>query len=162
MQNSDNSFFAKTYNPIIQAAITFAASVVITLGAKLVNATGIIETSDRFPWMSAAAMMLCFALFNSVFSLSAPKLMKYWGKSIYCFMGLALVSGGFAWLISSIPIGEAGSYKWIFFVVAIGYLVFLSMMGFMKGIVEFAQREDWSHPRLRRKGGQQRKEKDGK
>ena len=159
MQNTDKSFFAKTYNPVIQAAITFAASAFITLSAKLIAATGLIDISDRFPWMSAAAFMLCFALFNSVFSLSAPKLMKYWGRSIYCFMGLALVSGGFAWLISSVPIGEAGSYKWIFFVVSIGYLVFLSMMGFMKGIVEFAQREDWSQPRIRRKGGQPPREK---
>ena len=68
-------------------------------------------------------------------------------------MGLALTTGLFAWFVSSLSIGEAGSYKWIYFVVTIGYLVFLSMMGFMKNIVDFAQKEDWSHPRLRRKGG---------
>jgi len=159
MSKSQDSFFEKTYNPIIQAAVMLGGSIVITLLAKAMAAVGIVDISDRFPWMSAAAFMLCFSVFNSVFSLSAPNTMKYWGKSIYCFMGLALSSGLFAWLVSSLSIGEAGSYKWIYFVVTIGYLVFLSMMGFMKNIVDFAQREDWSHPRLRRKGGKGQAEK---
>jgi drug/metabolite transporter (DMT)-like permease len=156
---SQDSFFEKTYNPIIQAAVMLGGSVIITLLAKAMAAMGIVEIGERFPWMSAAAFMLCFAVFNSVFSLSAPSMMKYWGKSIYCFMGLAIATGLFAWFVSSLSINEAGSYKWIYFVVTIGYLVFLSMMGFMKNIVDFAQREDWSHPRLRRKGGKGTEEK---
>ena len=46
---------------------------------------------------------------------------------------------------------EAGSYRWIYIVVAIGYLVFLSLMAMLRKIVEFAQREEWNHPRIRRK-----------
>ena len=159
MKNTDSSFFAKAYNPVMQATVTLGASVAVTLLALGIDKTGILEISERFPWMSAAAFMLCFALFNSVFSLSAPHLTKYWGKSIYCFMGLAVLSGGFAWLVSSLSINEAGSYKWIFFVVTIGYLVFLSMMGFMKAIVKFAQKEEWSQPRLRRQKGRRREDK---
>ena len=148
-----DSFFEKTYNPIIQAAVMFGGSMTITLLAEAMAGMGLLDISERFAWMSAASFMLCFAVFNSVFSLSAPKMMQYWGKSIYCFMGLAAAAGLFAWFISGLSIGEAGSYKWIYVVVTIGYLVFLSMMGFMKNIVDFAQKEDWSHPRLRRKGG---------
>lgn len=150
---AQDPFLEKMHNPIIQAAVMLGGSIVITLLAKGMTLIGIIDISDRFPWMSAAAFMLCFSVFNSVFSLSAPNTVKYWGKSIYCFMGLAIMTGLFAWLVSSLSIGEAGSYKWIYFVVTIGYLVFLSIMGFMKTIVDFAQKEDWSHPRLRRKGG---------
>ncbi|MGK0452465.1 MAG: hypothetical protein ACJAXE_003142, partial [Neolewinella sp.] len=42
-------------------------------------------------------------------------------------------------------------YKWIYFVVTFGYLVFLSMIAFMKKIVEFAQKEEWNRPKLRQK-----------
>ena len=77
--------------------------------------------------------------------------MKYWGRSIYCYMGLAAVSGLFAYLTSSLSINEAGSYKWIFFVLTIGYLVFLSIMSLMRKVVEFAQKEEWHHPRIRQR-----------
>lgn len=159
MSKPQDSFSENINNPIIQAAVMLGGSIVITILAKGMAAMGIIDISDRFPWMSAAAFMLCFSAFNSVFSLSAPNMMKYLGKSIYCFMGLALTTGLFAWFVSSLSIGEAGSYKWIYFVVTIGYLVFLSMMGFMKNIVDFAQKEDWSHPRLRRRGGKGQEQK---
>ena len=151
MNNQSESIFSKTINPVYQAAIALAGVVVISLLAKLVGMTGITEVPQRFPWMSAASFMLLFALFNSVFSLSSDNLMKYWGRSMYCFLGLAATAGGAAYLLSSLTMSEAGSYRWIYIVVGIGYLVFLSMMAMLRKIVEFAQREEWNHPRIRRK-----------
>ncbi len=151
MTNSPSeSIYARAYNPVLQASIIFAIAFAITLVAKLVNLTGLVEVSDRFPRMTSAAFMLIFAIFNSLFSLSTKDLMKYWSRSLYSFLGLAFISAGSAYLFSAIPIGEAGSYRWIFIVVAIGYLVFLSLMSFMRKIVEFAQREEWNQPRKRR------------
>lgn len=144
------SVFSKTINPIYQAGIALAGVVVFSLLAKLVGLTGITEVPQRFPWMSAASFMLMFALFNSVFSISSKNLMKYWGKSVYCFMGLAAASAGVAYLLSSLTMSQAGSYRWIFIVVGIGYLVFLSMMAMLRKIVDFAQREEWNRPRTRR------------
>jgi len=159
-KKEQDAFAEKTQNPIMQAGVMLVGSVGITFLAKLFAAIGVIDISAKFPWMSAAAFMLCFAVFNSVYSLSAPSIAKYWGKSIYCFMALAALLGLFAWGVSSLSISEAGSYKWIYFVVTIGYLVFLSMMGLMKSVVDFAQKEEWQHPRLRRKGGQKSEKKD--
>ena len=149
--DTQQSLFDRAYNPILQAAITFGGVVCFVLIAKIVKFTGLMPVTDRFPWMAAAAFMLLFALFNSIFSLSSKNLMKYWGKSMYSFMGLAGAAGLFAYLTSSLTIGQAGSYKWIYVVVTIGYLIFLSMMAFLKNIVEFAQKEEWNHPRLRGK-----------
>ena len=151
MDNKQTSFFYKAYNPVLQAALAFGAGILVTVGAKLVNLSGLLDVSDRFPWMSAAAFMLIFAIFNSIFSLSSKNLMQYWGRSIYSFLGLVFASGLVAYLFSSLSIYEAGSYRWIFFVLTIGYLVFLSIMSFMKRIVEFAQKEEWNHPRIRHK-----------
>jgi drug/metabolite transporter (DMT)-like permease len=151
MNTSNTSIFEKAYNPVLQAAATFGAVIVFILISKLVKLTGLMYVSDLFPWMTAAAFMLLFAVFNSIFSLSANNMAKYWGRSIYSYMGLAAASGFVAYLFSSLTISEAGSYRWIYVVLSIGYLVFLSIMGFMKRIVEFAQREEWHHPRIRRR-----------
>ena len=152
MSKSQTSFFYKAYDPVLQAVIIFGAGIVVTILSKLVNWIGLIEVGERFPWMSAAAFLLFFAVFNSIFCLSSKDMNKYWGRSMLSFVALAFSSGLMAWWFSSIPIGEAGSYKWIFVVVGIGFLVFLSMVGFMKRIVEFAEKEDWQAPRKKNRG----------
>jgi len=144
----DKSFFERALNPIIQALITFGCVLLVIGAAQLVRLSGAMEVPRRFPWMTAAAFMLCYAMFNSVFALSAKSIPKYWGRSIYSFIGLAAASGGFAYLVSQVPIGDAGSYRWIYVVVTIGYFVFLSMMTFLRGIVTFAQREEWNQPKI--------------
>jgi len=150
MTEPQSTFIARAFNPVLQASVTLGAALAVILGAKLIHLTGLIEVPSRFPWMTAAVFMLCYAVFNSVFSLSAKDMMQYWGRSVYSFLGLALASGLLAWLFSSLTISEAGSYRWIFIVVTIAYLVFLSMMSMMRKIVDFAQREEWNHPRIRR------------
>ena len=98
-------------------------------------------------WSIATAFMLLFALLNSIASLSADSSTKYWGASMYSYIGLAVCTGLAAWFFSGVPVGEAESYKSIYLVVTIGFLVFISMVNFMKRIVNFAEREEWSQPR---------------
>jgi hypothetical protein len=64
-------------------------------------------------------------------------------------MGLAGASALLAYLFSGVSIGAAGSYKWLFIVVSVGFMVFLSMVNFMKVIVNYAEKEEWSAPRRR-------------
>jgi len=142
-----SSFFYKAYNPALQAAIILGAGLIVTAVAKLIQYTEIMYVGEKFPWMCAASFLLFFALFNSIFSLSAKDINSYWTKSMIAFAALALISGLYAWGFSQLGVNEAGSYRWIFIVVTFGYLVFLSMMGFMKRIVEFAEKEDWQSPR---------------
>jgi hypothetical protein len=149
--DDNSSIFEKTFDPIYQAAIALGGVVVISSLAKLLGLTGLVDVPQRFPWMSAASFMLLYAVFNSVFSLSSKDLMKYWRRSFYSFMGLAALAGLFAWLLSSLTIDQAGSYRWIYIVVTVGYLVFMSMMAMLRKIVNFAQREEWNSPRIRRK-----------
>lgn len=148
-QYEEQSLFAKAYNPILFAGGIFTAHLVFVLVSKLVHLTGLVEVGQRFPWVSAASFLLFFAVFNSIFSLSAKNAGQYWSRSMLSFAGLAIANGMVAWLFSSLTISEAGSYRWIYVVVTFGYLVFMSIMNLIKKIVEFAQREEWNHPRLR-------------
>lgn len=151
MAISQSSVFNKTLDPVYQALMCFGAAFIVILAGKLVHFIGLMVISNRFPWLTTASFILFFAMFNSVFSLSAQNTARYWGRSIYSFMGLAVLSGLMAYLFSAMPISEAGSYRWIYFVLTLGYLVFLSIVTFMRKIVEFAQREEWNHPRTRQR-----------
>jgi len=144
------SLFESKIDPIRQALYFFAAAVVFMLIALAFNQTGWYEADKLFPWSIATAFLLLFAIFNSMMSLNADSFIRYWGRSMYSFMGLAFLNGIAAWLISGVPINEAQSYRWIYIVVTIGFLVFLSMVNLMKKIVQFAEREEWSQPRKRR------------
>ena len=76
---------------------------------------------------------------------------KYWARSVMCYSVLAIVSAGTAYLFSSIPFGEAGTFKWLFIVFSFSYLIFLSIVRFMRNIVEFAEQEDWQAPKKKRR-----------
>jgi uncharacterized membrane protein len=84
---------------------------------------------------------------NSVFFLRVADTRKYWQDSMTSFIALGLVSMLIAWLLSGTSLGKAGSFRWIYTVLVIGYLVFISMMSFLKRIVTFAEQEDWQAPR---------------
>ena len=151
MEKSNQSFYDRASSPFVQAGATYIGVLIVIAGGALIKASGLLLVSDRFPWMTAAAFMLFFAMFNSVFALSTKNITKYFGRSIYSFLGLAVLAGLTAYLTSSLSINEAGSYRWIYIVVTVGYLVFLSMVSMMRTIVDFAQREEWSQPRKQRR-----------
>ncbi|MEZ4956533.1 MAG: hypothetical protein R2825_23450 [Saprospiraceae bacterium] len=110
-----------------------------------------VEVEQRLPWTLAGTFILFFAIFNSLISLMTDNMDRYWTRSILSYVALAGAVALLAWGFSSLTINEAGSYKWIYIVLTFGYLLFLSMIGFMRKIVEFAQREEWNQPRIRQK-----------
>lgn len=133
--------------PHIQAASVLLCDIVfmsIGFGAK---AAGWMTNDPLFAWSVAAAFLLLFAMLNSLLSLRAESFGKYWGASMYSFMGLAATSAALAWLFSGVGFREAGTYRWIFIVLSVCFLVFLSIVNFMKIIVNFAQKEEWNEPR---------------
>lgn len=142
-------FFDKLDRPPIQAAVVFAAALVIMGIGWILTASGIFTLDRLFAWSIGAAFMLFFAMMNSILSLRATSFVKYWGASMYSYLALALCTSMAAWGFSGIALREAGSYRWIYIVVTVGFMVFLSMVNFMKVIVRFAENEEWNQPRKR-------------
>jgi hypothetical protein len=138
--------------PLIQAATVIASVFVVNIGSLMVIATGLIDVTNRFPWLNAASFMLFFAVLNSIYSITAKSVPHYWGLSMYSFMIVAGLSGLQAWAFSGISIVDAGSYMWIYVVVTFGYLVFLTIMAVLKKVVAFAEKEEWNNPKMRPRG----------
>jgi len=148
--NSGERILKKLQNPILQAALVFALILVFDISSMLLQSLGV-EIEQRFPWTVSASFILFFAIFNSLTSILSKDLENYWGRSIMSYMALAALAGLAAYLLSSLSINEAGPYRWLYIVLTFGYLTFLSIIGFIKRIVEFAQKEEWNDPKIRRR-----------
>ena len=135
----------------MQALAVFAGALAIMIIGWLFQLAGLLTDDPLFAWSVGAAFMLLFAMANSLASIRATSFGKYWGASMYSYIGLAIGTGMAAWGFSGIPLHDAGSYRWIYFVVTIGFLVFLSLVNIIKSIVKFAEREEWNEPRKRRR-----------
>jgi hypothetical protein len=107
--------------------------------------------TNRFYWMIATAFMLFYAVFSSIASIASDNILLFWGKAMYSYMALAVAAGALAYLFSGISIYAAGSFSWLYTVVTIVYVVFMTLVRSMKMIVEFAQKEEWNSPNLRKK-----------
>lgn len=151
MNKADNSIFSKDINPYRQFVIVMAVFIGILILSEIVDAAGITAIEPAFPWTLAASFLLFFAIFNSVYSLAAKDDNTYWTKSFFSFLAMAGLSGFIAYFMAGLSFEEIGPYKWIYFVITFVYLVFISIIGFMKRIVNFAQKEEWTKPMRRSK-----------
>lgn len=134
--------------PKFQAVI--AAGLMATfLLFGLVSSVSGAEPNERFGYQVAATALLLFGVANALFSLGAESINKYWSASFVSYLLLAGLGLLVARLLTGLWISEAGSYKWIYTVLTFGYLVILSIMSAIRGIVNFAEDEEWSQPRER-------------
>lgn len=140
--NSSSPIIQKISNPVYQASIVLLGVISVMFILKTAKWLGSQAINDRIFWVVAGTAILFFAIFNSVISLSIKNMDKYWTHSTASYAGLMIVSGGLAYLFSSLTITEAGTFRWIFMVLTFGYLLFLSIMRFMRKIVQIAQQED--------------------
>ncbi len=139
----------KNISPYYQAIASTALGLLFMLGCLVFNEP--LALSPEKPWVFAMTFLLFYAVINVVFSLNADNAEKYWTQSIIGFLMVAGALGSLAYLFSGLGIDEAGSFKWLFTVVTISYLVFMSIVRAMKSIVEFAQREEWNQPKKRKR-----------
>lgn len=139
----------KVATPFVQAGISIALGLFFMLTCLLFEST--LALRPERPWVFASTFLLFYSIFNVVFSLNAENAEKYWTQAI---IGFVLCVGGLgvlAYLISGLGMNDAGSFKWIFIVITISYLIFMSIVRAMKGIVDFAQKEEWNSPKMRDK-----------
>jgi hypothetical protein len=142
MSKNQTVFFDKAANPIFQAVIVLSLSIAIMTVLFVLKASNLMDVESRTYWIIAGAFILFYGLFNSVISLSATDMNQYWFRSTLSYTVLMVASSTVSYFFSNMTITEAGSFKWIFMVLTFGYLLFLSMMRFMRKIVQIAQQED--------------------
>lgn len=150
MRRNLESLANRTNDPLVQAAIIVMLCFVFNAVAKIVNFLGFFRINDRQYWIFAATFLFTYIIFNSLLSTKASSLLKYWGRSIYSFLGSAVLLCLMAYLFSSMTMDEAGSFRWLLGILSLTYLVFMIIMTLSRKIIEFAEQEEWNKPRSRR------------
>lgn len=135
--------------PFVQAGISIILGLFFMLTCLMFEST--LEVRPERPWVFASTFLLFYSIFNVVFSFNVENAEKYWTQAVIGFVACVVVLGFLAYLISGLGMNDAGAFKWIFIVITISYLVFMSIARAMKGIVDFAQKEEWNSPKMRKK-----------
>ena len=137
-----DSIFNKDINPYYQGGFVLVASLVISLILKLLVITGLFEVAPINYWIIGAAFILFYAMLNSLLSLGSKNPNSYWAQSIFSFVVVAVLTGLIAYLLSGLNIYEASSMKWIYTVLTMVYIIFLTIVRLMRKIVEIAIKQD--------------------
>lgn len=144
-------FDLSTITPYKQAGIILALSLVFMLGNKFFQSIGVSDPNPEKIWIMAATFGLFFSVANCIFSLNVKEgAEKYWTQSMLVFVATMALLAGMAFLISGMDVRQTDSLQWIFVVVIISYFIFSTIIRMMKGIVDFAQREEWNQPKKRK------------
>jgi hypothetical protein len=144
MENPPNAlFFSRLYNPFWQGGTTFVFIILGMLVSKGLQVSDNMDWSPHSFWVVCGTGLLVYGLFSSILSLSITGDMnQYWSRSTGVYALIMGLGGCLAWYFSGLMISEAASFKWIFMVVTFGYLLFLSLMRFVRKVVFLAQQED--------------------
>jgi hypothetical protein len=142
IEKNQTIFMDRALNPIIQAIVVLCILSTAMVVLFVLKTTGTMDVDNRAFWVIGGASTLFFGLFNSIISLGASDMNVYWFRSTSSYTVLMVASGCLAFLFSGLKMEEAGSFKFIYMVLTFGYLLFLSIMRFMRKIVQLAQIED--------------------
>ncbi len=151
MRQRSFTFLEKAYNPILHALLMAAFGAIVMLLAKTLDWLSILQVEATFPWLTTGAVFLLFAISNSIFSLASSDVNAYFTKSLLASAILVVLLFGLSYLLSGIWVTEADSYLWIYKVLGFCYLVFVSIINAIKKVVEYAQKEVWTQPKIRKR-----------
>lgn len=140
--NQEISLFDRKISPYIQALLLFGVVLVFDIFyilGKLINDK---LFSLNTPWVTALAILLVFSVFCSVMSIPSKNQNSYWRDAIISYFLLMVAASLTAWAFSGLTIDEAGSFRWLYLVVTMGFVIFLAIVRTIRKIVFIAQKQD--------------------
>jgi hypothetical protein len=129
-------------NPFYQALLVLAMILVFTLiDLAMPHRDDFFEVNSG-PWIVTTAMILSFIILNSLVALRIEPIIPYWSKSVIIYLGLLAISYGWCYLLSGKHIDEVGSFRWLWFVLTLVYMIFFAIARSMKRVVDIAIDQD--------------------
>jgi hypothetical protein len=140
--NKDSKLVTIFEKPNNQAALVGLMIFVFTLFDFILPHSNNLLEANSGPWIVATAMVLCFVILNSLVALRIDPIVPYWSRSVMLYIGLLAISYGWCYLLSGKHIDEVGSFRWLWFVLTIVYMVFFTIARSVKRVVEIADKQD--------------------
>ena len=140
--NSTPKIIQVLIHPLRQAIAVALLIILFTLLDLLLPHKESIFETDSGTWIVATSMILCYIIVNTVMALRITNVIPYWSKSVLYFLALLLFSYLWCILLTGKHIDEVGSFRWLWFVLTLVYLVFFAIIRSMKRIVDLVIRQD--------------------
>ena len=138
----DYSYFNRQISPYKQVAYVLGIVLVFDIFYLIGSAISDTLFAPNTPWVTSLAFLLVYAVFGAVMSIPSKDQNIYWRDAIVAFFLLMVSASLLAWLISGLTIDEAGTFRWLYLVVTMGFVIFLAIVRSMRKIVELAQKQD--------------------
>ncbi|MDQ3142888.1 MAG: hypothetical protein M3Q56_11655 [Bacteroidota bacterium] len=138
----EKSLFDINFRPFYQGLLCLGICTFILLFIWLLNLLGLMRKDPNDIWLIATAILLFFIILNCVFGFSIKNILPYYRESIYTFIGLLILICLGGTFISGTSVFEAASYSWIITVFAIVYIVFMTILGLMRKIMEIVLKQE--------------------
>lgn len=129
-------------NPFYQAMLVVILMIVFGLVDVMLPHSELVLDIDAGTWIVSTAMILFYVILNSVVALRIEPILPYWRNSIFSYVGLLVIAYGWSFLLSGKHIDDVGSFRWLWFVLTLVYLVFFTIARSMKRIVDIAIKQD--------------------
>lgn len=137
-----NKLLLMLSRPLYQALCIAGMMIVLTGLDSLMPHDDTLFKVNAGPWIVSTAMLLLYIILNTVLALRVDSILPYWIQSLAGFAGLMIIAYGWSYLLSGRHIDDVGSFRWIWMVLGMVYLVFFIIARSMKNIVDFALRQD--------------------
>jgi len=128
--------------PLNQAALIVVMSIIFTLVDFVLPHHNELFEVDAGSWIVGTSMIFCFIIINTIVALRSEPIMPYWSKSVMIFIGLLVFTYVWCYMLTGKHIDEVGSFRWLWIVLTIVYLVFFIIARTMKRIVDIANEQD--------------------
>ena len=133
------NFFLK---PLHQGGVIVCFIVVLTLVDSFMPHDDLFFKAKSGPWIVSTAMILLYIIVNTVVALRIDNAVPYWIYSIITYFLLLAISYGWCFLLTGKHIDEVGSFRWLWMVLTMVYIVFFIITRTMKRIVDIAIKQD--------------------
>ena len=137
-----NKLHARIEDPLVLAFTSFVFAVLLWILGKVLALLFPEMADPYYPWMISAAIILFYALFCSLLLFKTKKLIWYWSRSIYGLIGLVMLNALFAYFLSGTSIYQAESYRTVFIILIIAFIVFMTIVSSVKKVVEYTVMRD--------------------
>ncbi len=128
--------------PLYQVLLVMAMTIVFSLVDKMMpHDTQLLEVNSG-SWIVGTSMILCFIILNSVVALRIEHIIPYWSISVVLYIVLLVFSYGWCYFLSGKNMDDAGSFRWLWLVLTLVYMVFFAIARSMKRIVDIANKQD--------------------
>jgi hypothetical protein len=132
-------FFEK---PLHQALLVAAMIFVFSLVDFVMPHNNTLLDAHSGPWIVSTSMVLCFVIMNSLIALRIENVLPYWSRSVMFYLGLLIFGYGWSLLLSGKHIDDVGSFRWLWFVLTMVYMVFFTIARSVKRVVDIANKQD--------------------